>query len=114
MATGITIPTRDKYDEAVEYLKANPDRIGAAWSLPSSTQGGCLFKYANGIHGEADTGCLTMIRDEASLHVPGRPDLTQEIRNDPRIPEHKRLITVSDLPIFAEWQRRLDVELGRK
>jgi hypothetical protein len=39
--------------------------------------------------------------------------LTKAIRADARIPEGPQWITVNDLPVFAEWQRRLDKELKR-
>lgn len=37
--------------------------------------------------------------------------LTDEIRQDTRIPWNSKNIKVSDLPVFAEWQRRLDWQL---
>ena len=39
------------------------------------------------------------------------PELTKAIRKDPRIPKLPKNITVADLPVFAEWQRRLDKEI---
>jgi len=118
MAAGIMIPTKDKYDEAVEYLRENPRTIIKNWSSPKSKEslGGCLFAYADktgqGIQG---SGCLTMLRgrNKSNYKVPGRPDLTQEIQNDDRLPESADDITLSHLPVFAEWQRRLDKELQR-
>lgn len=34
--------------------------------------------------------------------------LTHEIQNDQRIPSNPEKITVADLPVFAEWQRKFD------
>lgn len=64
-------------------------------------------------------GCLTQIRDGGvayNRHVAFRYDgmdfdLTEEIQEDERIPVHPREITLESLPVFAEWQRRLDIEI---
>jgi ribosomal protein L31 len=110
----------DRYQQAVEYLTANPDYIGLAWAGPSAVEGGCLFRFASksgkgsGLPIQDTCGCLTMIR---SCHQEkcesATPELTALIRADERIPKKSIDITPDHLPIFAGWQRRLDQELGR-
>lgn len=106
----------DKYDAAIEYLSKNPHRIYDAWNLPTE-EGGCLFQYAdrNGsTFGSPGVGCLTQIRNtNGERVVEGRPDLTQQIAADERIPKNAHNITVNDLHVFAEWQRLIDIELNR-
>ena len=97
---------RDKYDEAIEYLTDNPDIIHRAWGEASTHPQGCLFGYVG------TGGCLTMIRngwrgDEQ------HPELTVMIRADERIPTSGGDIVPADLPVFAEWQRKIDVILQR-
>jgi len=99
---------KDKYDEAVEYLTAHPGEIRDTWRYPFDSRAGCLFNYA-----APGCGCLTQIARMSSDGVPHRDDLTEAIRADSRIPRRSIDITVESLPVFAEWQRRLDVELGR-
>ena len=114
MAAGIMIPTKDKYDEAVDLLRQNPDKITAAWCSPRSNPGGCLFELAKRSDGELreTDGCLTMIRSYDSC-VYENEALTKEIRDDTRIPNAKENLTPDNLPVFAEWQRLLDKELHR-
>lgn len=38
-------------------------------------------------------------------------ELTHAIRSDDRIPENAREITLEHLPVFKEWQERLDKEI---
>lgn len=57
-------------------------------------------------------GCLTMVRSGHGA-VFGRDDLTVEIRNDNRIPLGPGDAQPKQLFACAEWQRRLDKELGR-
>lgn len=100
---------KDKYDEAIEYLTKYPEEIAHAWSGGHTAE--CLFDLA-GRSSDGDYGCLTMIRgcDKWEAET---PELTQQIRDDHRIPKWGHSITVADLPVFAEWQRRLDRELNR-
>lgn len=97
---------RDKYDEAVEHLTANPHGIEDSWE-----QGECLFQHAGK---ESDNwgadgyviGCLTQIRE--GWVGAATPELTAAIRADARLPVTPTQITVEMLPIFAEWQRKID------
>lgn len=103
----------DKYDKAIEYFqglngefKAERSRI---WGVPHSHPSGCLFEFAHRSLRPTYPGCLSMIRNgsfEAETD-----ELTREIKVDERIPRTEHLITLESLPVFAEWQRRLDREL---
>lgn len=107
----------DKYDKAIEHLTANPHEIPDAWNFPNCRDGGCLFKFAQRINSDyalTGVGCLTQIRGDGGRRgVEGRPDLTDQIVADERIPVSAEYITVDSLQVFAEWQRRLDAELDR-
>lgn len=115
--------TKDKYDEAVEYLTANPHKIRGAWGNPLSVLGGKLFQFAApgpmrlSSRGEI-CGCLTQIRND-ERYVAVRRDgrvarlLTAEIRADRSIPSDETKIEPRHLKRFAYWQRRLDKELRR-
>ncbi len=111
----------DRYDRAIEFLTRNPGDIYRCWSSANSDdEKTSLFLYAteNGNNIDDRCGCLTQIRDVSdgySLSVVYDRDtdlairLTGEIHNDERIPKKSEDITVDSLPVFAEWQRRLDV-----
>lgn len=106
---------KDKYDLAVAYLTENPQEIFTAWQQTGTHRAGCLFKYIAPDEGSRHfpCGCMTMIRaDEKRYAVSkdGRQDtfLTSAIRSDKRIPEDSRDIGIPHLPVFAEWQRRID------
>lgn len=108
----------DKYDNAVEFFRKHPDAVRFAWAKPLSHPHGCLFQWASRTgrpkelsYKEVFCGCLTMIRKNHQYEVEGRPDLTEEIRSDNRIPKGMSSIRIDHLPIFAEWQRRLDHEI---
>lgn len=110
----------DKYDEAIEYLATHPGEIRAAWREASTEEGEqehpahCLFQGAtkNGhIDLDAGCGCLTQIR--CGFLKAETPELTEAIKSDMRIPASVLSVKVNHLPIFAEWQRRIDKELNR-
>lgn len=109
----MTPKSKDEYDDAIAYLTANPSDIMNAWHNPSDVEGGCLFRYTSGERSgtywggtRPACGCLTQVASGAfpSPNV----QLTLEIRKDSRIPHMPEDITVDDLPVFAEWQRKLD------
>jgi len=101
------------YDEQIAYLNEHPNQILYHWERPSLW--GPLFKKISiepiG-YTEQNCGCLTQIRNESDrlAYIQGIADLelTNEIRNDKRIPLEVKDITVDDLPIFKEWQERID------
>jgi len=97
----------DKYDVAVDYLTQHPEEISEAWGWPDTHPAGCLFSYC-GDWEDDDVGCLTMVRAGLSAAT---EELTLAIRADARLPDDETKITVEHLPVFAEWQRRLDKEL---
>jgi len=107
----------DKYDKAVEYLTENPGEIVDVWGGVIRGDATCLFSFVSPdgsvarepVNGEL-VGCLTMIK--GGRYPAYTEKLTAEIRADDRIPE-TGMVTVESLPIFAEWQRRIDKELGR-
>lgn len=116
---------KDKYALAIEYLTEHPYEIPHAWIGHRNHKAGCLFGFAtpNGTgvgydEYDASPGCLTMIREarygEFIYHAIGPSGvdevLTKMIRDDSRIPDrYCQQITVADLPVFAEWQRKLDI-----
>lgn len=85
---------KDIYDKAVEYLTAFPECIHDSWN-----NWGPLFRSVS------DDGCLTQIRDGRHRETSG---IVQEIQMDERIPKKARDIKPEHLPVFAEWQRRID------
>lgn len=108
--------TKDKYDEAIEYLTENPHEIETVWMHPFDHKAGCLFMFVipNDVEFRPDRklcGCLTTIRNCG--YAAWTDELTEAIRADDRIPNDLKDITIEKLPIFAEWQRRIDKELGR-
>ena len=111
---------KDKsYEDAIEYLTAHPEEIHRAWAEPLNKRGGSLFGFTSkdgtSQHGPL-IGCLTAIRGKSNdLYVSQcSPEITEAIRADSRIPSWCGDITVESLPVFAEWQERLDREFQDK
>lgn len=117
----------DKYDRAIAYLTEHPEQIRDAWSGAYEHPGGSLFRFA-GPSAYLDCpdwtkqicGCLTQISktadwlpDDPNKYVAWTPELTEAIAADERIPKRPEHIRVEHLPVFAEWQRKLDRELNR-
>ena len=105
----------DKYDEAIAELMAVDERkwereVLRAWDAPSRDGVGCLFQFAgiSGLISGRVCGCLTQIRAEPGFYAAATPDLTDAIAVDERLPSSPRDITPEDLPVFAEWQRKID------
>lgn len=97
----------DKYDKQIARLTKQPEIILSEW-----TRGQDLFKVVGDIT-DLYSGCLTMIRGSnfhRKAYVKGIIDekLTEEIRADERLPKSGRNVRLTHLPIFAEWQRRID------
>lgn len=107
----------DKYDDDIADIMSEVEGglsfsqvVNAHWCAVSP-----LFQYAT----PSDTrlrpdgrgcGCLTMIRKFPDCCA-WTEELTEEIRSDERIPFSACTVTPEDLPVFAEWQRRLDKEI---
>lgn len=103
---------KDKYDEAIEYLTEHPEEIYETWNSAISNSelpGACLFRACSN-DSKKCYGCLIQVRYRE--YPAQTPELTAAILADKRIPPANE-ITVEDLPVFAEWQRRLDKELNR-
>ena len=103
------------YDEQIKYLTENPDKIREHWENAEGifkivSKNGKFFGGAGHL-----AGCLTMIRGKSCLfhkaYVNGKPDekLTEQIREDERIPENVDDITVENLYIFKEWHEKIDL-----
>jgi hypothetical protein len=115
----------DIYDRAIKAITKLPKKEQAVEIHKQWTSGSALFKFVGGTvefiegtNGETlQSGCLTMIRNcedgsyyqyVAIINEKFDKALTKEIKEDERIPKRSELITVEDLPVFAEWQRRID------
>lgn len=125
---------KDKYDRAIEHLLAQPDfkqAVLSAWSYPAADEdepnpAHCLFQSASPSGQEDERspageriGCLTQIRITNSSReylplVAWTPELTKEIAEDESIPMSVDEVTPESLPVFAEWQRKLDRTIRRK
>ena len=99
----VAVAARDKYDRAIDWLREHPDRFLDAWGL--TTPAACLFDFV-----KMGCGCLTQVR--SGIRRAPTDELTDRIRADDRIPRQPEDITIGSLPVFAEWQRRLDRALG--
>lgn len=95
----------DQYDQHIAYLNKNPEDIYQEWS-----SGRGLFKMV----GEGTArGCLTMIRCGIFPHFAyiknkRNIEITNQIKNDSRIPSRIEDVKLEHLPVFAEWQRKID------
>lgn len=120
----------DCYDRAVAILTRHPELILFAWrsaphafpheanrhTIKLAEYCHCLFNYATSSRtmGGCGSGCLTQIREHELFPYAETPSLTKAIYRDMRLPSDWRDITVDTLPVFAGWQRRLDIALDRK
>lgn len=98
----------DIYDREVARLTANPDAIYESWNNFEPLFGFCgrdrtrsHFKY----------GCLTQVKGGAFMAED--LELTQKIRSDTRLPKNEVSIRPEHLPVFAEYQRYMDVLFNR-
>lgn len=119
------------YDECIEYLTKNPDRIRLIWNKPSSRYGrifsflGCNRSPDNFY--EIQSGCPTMIKSshQASPYsiklFAINEEITNEVLNDPLIPsdidellgfseEERRVV----LTRFKYYQEKVDALCGRR
>lgn len=120
----------DKYDEAIEWLVANPEELQNSWihggdGLNTENVGACLFYYCKPLRPHdpsKDCGCLTMVRGDGAVVLDCNQEidlaLTIEVREDERLPND--IFDIIDLrgdelrstlQPFAFWQRRFDREI---
>ncbi len=127
---------KDKYDFAIQYLHENPNEIHDAWGDPADYEGrgGELFgfvgpdwtsssnegRYEGTVGGTC--GCLQQIRqaykneevqymnelESTDMALSFWPRQWARIAMDRRLPWNDEEIGVEHLPIFAEWQRKID------
>jgi hypothetical protein len=114
----------DRYDEAIAYLTEHPEDIVEAWDTPLDNPGGALFMGCKRFP-DLYSCCLTQVASgqaDAETY-----ELTKRIREDMRIPRFTTAakaaeaswndlfpIKVEHLPVFAEWHRKMDIELNRE
>lgn len=103
------------YDNQIAYLKENPDMISDHWSEAKG-----IFKFVGekmddeGVGHEKNPdnhGCITMIKGGGHVaYINGEVhlEITQKIKEDPRIPSFSGLVTVEDLELFKEYQEYAD------
>ncbi len=92
------------YDAQIKRLAERPEQIMADWG---SSEG--LFQAACRNKSDCLCGCLTQVR--CGLWPAETAELTKAIRADGRLPYNGCCIKVEHLPVFKEWQERLDREL---
>jgi hypothetical protein len=103
----------DKYDEAIAYLTAHPDRMSNAWVSPTVPPAGCLFAYLTptGLRAVRDDGmtcgCPTMVKARPN-RVAWTEELTAKVKADNRIPSNKDDLTLDTLVALAAYQREAD------
>ena len=132
---------KDQYNKAAKWLTDNPKYIEIAWDealvpddedfasiarrkrngkgftgeehMEAHKRAACLFKNCGDKRGQFKSdGCLTQVAHGGCSRGAGTEELTQSIRADAaNIPEDGAAIGVSDLPVFAEWRRRIDKEI---
>jgi hypothetical protein len=108
----------DKYDEAIEFLAANPGKIYSCWMNPSGPHGS-LFQWltpdGDSVTAPANRyGCLTQIKNGVGFEA-WTPELTARIVADPNVPWSAYDLSMSTpdeirrgLAVFAEYQREAD------
>jgi len=128
--------TPDKYDKAIAYLERHPEDIHDAWGNPGTYEGrgGELFGFVGPdwssssnsyeVRGEVSgtCGCLQQIRqaykneevqymnelESTDMALSFWPRQWARIAMDRRLPWNDEEIGLEHLPVFAEWQRKID------
>lgn len=105
---------KDVYDLEVERLTENPELIIESWKNAKPLFGFCTssrhsFEWEPAAK---ECGCLTMVCNESGEAA--TDELTKLILADERLPISPSHITAENLPVFAEWQRKMDKLLNRK
>ena len=133
--------TKDKYDRAIARITERCESQRSIWEARADikltddqgrrlvadilhsiwNEGGSLratdsilFDMASRTR-DYPCGCLTQVSDRASGYIAATAALTDAIRADEAVPSKPTELTLADLPVFADWQRRLDREIpGRR
>lgn len=136
MMSEIRIRKPDKYDKGIAFLTKFPEHIFDAWGEPADWEGrgGELFGFVGpdwtsnsnryDVRGEVSgtCGCLQQIRlaykqeeaqtmfdlNDKNMTLSYWPRQWAKIAMDRRIPADSSDISVEHLPVFAEWQRKID------
>lgn len=113
----------DLYDIAIDYFKANPSRISDVWDDPKSHSSGVLFQSVtpSGYSEENPDGffCGDLCEIRSFMAHAWTEELEEQINSDPRLPklwannDFVPKITIENLQVFAEWQRKIDEALNR-
>jgi hypothetical protein len=91
---------KDQYTRAVKFFTKRPWAIAGAVAAPySSDHARALFAPVPGTN-------LSLTKIRASDW--NCPPVFAEIRADERLPKDNQDITPEVLPVFAEWQRKLN------
>lgn len=94
----------DIYDKEIKRLSKDPDKIYSAWLYGDDHSP--LFDAAGPRRDGVNCGCLTQVK--RGMYLASSKRLTAAIQADARIPSNPHKITPEHLPVFAEWQRKLD------
>ncbi len=103
----------DKYDEQIVELTENPEKIGIDWVNAKGLFQFVGIPFKDGYTAEGKTkisGCLTLIRRGHERYGAFTQQLAQEILIDQRIPKNIDEFVPEHFLVFAEWQRRIDLE----
>lgn len=113
----------DVYSKALKYFKENPSRIPEVWDDPKSHWSGVLFQSVTpdgyGQQNENGLFCGDLCEIRSLMASAWTLELQEEIMNDHRIPKlyasngYLPKLTIEILEVFAEWQRKIDIEIGR-
>ena len=113
----------DIYVKAIQYLTENSHEMIDIWDDPKSHFSGVLFRSVtpSGLHEYTAEGllCGDLCEIRSFESHAWTNELEEEINKDPRIPklwannDYIPKLTINHLPIFAEWQRKIDVALDR-
>jgi hypothetical protein len=103
--------TKNKYDEAIEYLTENPGEIYGAWSYPSGKLG-CLFRFLGPDDKQnANIGCPSMVK--AGNYNSFENKMNEFVRKM-KIPCSSLYIKPKHLPLFKLIQEEADRVYNRK
>lgn len=104
----------DFYDTEIERITRSSKPLNEFWLETSDRQARSpLFAYVTPDRRcSLEGGCLTQIK--AGLTGACTPALARAIRKDQRLPKSGFLIELKHLPVFAQWQRRIDKMLKRE